>query len=63
MQYDINVKPRIFTEGDLVLLYDQEVEKLGAGKFEPLWMVPYIVKRILEKGAYALVHYDGIPLS
>ena len=62
-QYNRNFKPRIFSEGDLVLLYDQEVDKLGAGKFEPLWMVPYIFKRVLEKGAYELVDYDGIPLS
>ena len=62
-QYDRNVKPRIFSEGDMVLLYDQEVNKLGAGKFEPMWMGPYIVKRVLAKGAYELVDYDGIPLS
>jgi len=44
VQFHKNVKPRIFSEGDLVLLYDQEFDKLGVGKFEPLWMVPYIVK-------------------
>lgn len=62
-QYDKNVKPRVFSEGDLVLLYDQDSNKLGAEKFEPLWMGPYIVKRALTKGAYELVDYDGIPLS
>jgi hypothetical protein len=36
---------------------------LGAGKFEPMWRGPYIVRRVLEKGAYELVDYDGIPLS
>lgn len=46
-QYDQNVKPHIFSEGDPVLLYDQEDDKLGTGKFEPLWMGPYIVKRVL----------------
>eukprot|EP00253_Pinus_taeda_P008713 PITA_08713 len=61
VQFDRNVKPRVFLEGDLVLLYDQESDKLGAGKFEPLWMSPYIVKRVLAKGAYDLVDYDGIP--
>jgi len=45
------------------LLSDQEADKLGAGKFEPIWMGPYIVKRVLAKGAYELVDYDGIPLS
>eukprot|EP00253_Pinus_taeda_P004455 PITA_04455 len=62
-QFDKNFKPRVFSEGDLVLLYDQDFDKLGEGKFEPLWMGPYIVKRVLAKGAYELVDYDGIPLS
>eukprot|EP00253_Pinus_taeda_P001626 PITA_01626 len=63
VQFDKNVKPYVFSEGDLVLLYDQESDKLGAGMFEPLWMGPYIVKRVLAKEAYELVDYDGIPLS
>eukprot|EP00253_Pinus_taeda_P035673 PITA_35673 len=62
-QFDKNVKPRVFSEGDLVLLYDQESDKLGAGKFKSLWMGPYIVKRVLAKGAYELIDYDGIPLA
>eukprot|EP00253_Pinus_taeda_P003582 PITA_03582 len=62
-QFDKNVKPRVFSEGDLVLLYDQESNKLGASKFKSLWMGPYIVKSVLEKGAYELVDYDGIPLA
>eukprot|EP00253_Pinus_taeda_P032509 PITA_32509 len=61
-QFDKNVKPRVFSEGDLVLLYDQESNKLGTGKFKSLWMGPYIVNRVLAKGAYDLVDYDGIPL-
>jgi hypothetical protein len=28
-----------------------------------MWRGPYIVKRVLEKGAYDLVDYDGIPLG
>eukprot|EP00253_Pinus_taeda_P011188 PITA_11188 len=35
-QFDKNVKPHVFSEGDLVLLYDQESDKLGAGKFKSL---------------------------
>jgi hypothetical protein len=62
-QYDKHVKPRIFSEGDLILLYDQDRDMLGAGKFEAMWRGPYIVRRVLEKGAYELVDYDGIPLS
>eukprot|EP00253_Pinus_taeda_P002557 PITA_02557 len=62
-QFDKNVKPRVFSEGDLVLLYDQESDKLGEGKFKSLWMSPYIFKRVLAKVAYELVDYDGIPLA
>ncbi len=62
VQFDKSVKPRVFSESDLVLLYDQESDKLGEGKFQSLWMGPYIVKWVLEKGAYELVDYNGIPL-
>jgi hypothetical protein len=62
-QYDKNVKPRVFSEGDLVLLYEQDHDLLGTEKFEAMWHGPYIIKRVLEKGAYELVDYDGIPLS
>ena len=47
----------------MVLLYDQEVDVIGTGKFEPLWHAPYIFKRVLAKGAYELVDYDGILLA
>eukprot|EP00253_Pinus_taeda_P005539 PITA_05539 len=56
-QYDRNVTPRNFSEGDLVLLYDQANDKIGAGKFVPMWHEPYIVKRKLAKGAYELVDF------
>jgi hypothetical protein len=35
-QYDRSIHPRIFTEGDLVLVYDQDKDPLGAGKFKPM---------------------------
>ena len=50
-------------EGDLVLLWDQAKEPLGEGKFNPMWHGPYVVKRVLEKGAYELVDYEGIDLE
>ena len=62
-QYDKHVQPFIFSEGDLVLLYDKEADVIGTGKFEPLWHFPYIVKKILAKGSSKLVDYDGIPLT
>ena len=47
VQHDKSVRPRRFSEGDLVLLWDQLKEPLGAGKFNPMWRGPYIVKRVL----------------
>jgi hypothetical protein len=52
-----------FAEGDLVLVYDQDHDKLGAGKLEPMWHGPYIIKHVLQRGSYELVDYDGIPLN
>ena len=36
VQYDKSICPRKFSEGDLVLLWDQDKESLGAGKFNPM---------------------------
>ena len=43
-QYDKHVKPCVFSEGDLVLFYEQDRYMLGDGKFEPMWRGPYIVR-------------------
>ena len=61
--FDQSVSPHSFIEGDLVLLYDQAHDKLGAGKFQPMWHGPYIVKRVLKNAAYELIDYEGIPLA
>ena len=63
VQYGRIFQPRSFNEGDLVFTYDQTHDKLGAGKFESMWHGTYIVNHVLEKGAYDLVDYDGIPLG
>ena len=57
--YDQSVHPRNFSEGDLVLVYDQDKDNLGAGKFVSMWLGPYIVKRVLRKGSYELKDYEG----
>ena len=62
VQYDKSVRPRRFSEGELVLLWDQPKEPLRAGKFNPMWRGPYVVKHVLEKGAYELVDYEGMAL-
>eukprot|EP00253_Pinus_taeda_P017524 PITA_17524 len=61
--FDQIVTPHSFIEGDLVLLYDQANDKLGVGKFKPMWHGPSIVKRVLQKGAYELIDYEGNPLD
>ena len=55
--------PGFFSEGDLVLVYAQEKDALGAGKFKSMWYGPYIVKKVLKKGAYTLVDFEGNELS
>ena len=61
--YDRAIWPRTFSEGNLVLVYDQDKDTLGEGKFEPLWYGPYIILKVLEKGAYELVDYEGNKLA
>ena len=51
-QYDKSVKPRVFSEGELVLLWDQDKEPLGSGKFKAMWLGPYLMSKVLSKGAY-----------
>lgn len=45
--FDQSVSPHTFSEGELVLLYDQANDNLGADKFEPMWNGLYIVKHVL----------------
>jgi hypothetical protein len=63
VQYDKSVYPWLYVEGDLVLLYDQAKEPPGARKFKPMWHGPYILRRVLEKGAYELEDYEGNTLA
>ena len=58
-QYDKVVKTRVFSKGELVFLQDQDKEPLGAGKFNSMWLVPYIMSKVLKKGVYELTDYDG----
>ena len=45
------------------MTYDQRNDKLGKGKFDSMWYGPFVISKVLEKGAYELVDYDGIPLG
>ena len=59
IQYDKSIHPRVFSEGDLFLVYDQASDTLGAGKFVAMWHGLYIVKRVLDIGSYELQDYAG----
>ena len=61
--FDSMVSPHSFIEGDLVLIYDQAHDKIGAGKFHLMWHGPYIIKQVLKNGAYELIDHEGIPLA
>ena len=54
-QYDKSVQPHAFNEGDLVLTYDQRYDKLEKWKFKSMWYGPFVISKVLEKGAYELV--------
>ena len=60
--YDDFFHPHVLLEGGLVLIYDQDWEKLGVGKFELLWHGPYVINHVLQKSAYELDDYYGNPL-
>ena len=62
-QYDQSVRPRIFSEGDLVLVYHQDKDPLGESKFKPMWFGLFIVKEVLKKGSYHLVDFEGNALA
>ena len=62
-QYDKYSQPRFFNEGDMVLTYGQNHDKLGKGKLESMWYGPFITSKVLEKGAYELEAYDGVPFE
>ena len=41
------------------MLSDKDKEHLGAGKFKSMWLGPYVMSKVLEKGTYELIHFDG----
>ena len=41
------------------MLWDQDKEPLGEGKFRSMWLGPYVMSRVLKKGAYELIYFEG----
>ena len=61
-QYDKAIKPSIFSEWELVLVYDQDKEPLGARKFKLMWLGSYVVSKFLKKVSYELIDYEDSKL-
>ena len=61
--YNKWVRPRVFRPGDLVLrkVFENTADP-KAGKFQPNWEGPYIVRRLGEPGSYAIDTIDGTPV-
>ena len=61
--YNKQVRPRVFRPGDLVLrkVFENTTDP-KAGKFQPNWEGPYIVRRLREPGSYAIDAIDGTPV-
>ncbi|XP_056695403.1 uncharacterized protein [Spinacia oleracea] len=58
--FNKNVKVKMFKEGDWVLRkVFQNTKELNAGKLAPAWEGPYLIDKIVGKGAYRLATKDG----
>ena len=59
------VRPRAFTEGQLVLRTTKHVKRNlpGPSKFAPKWKGPYIIKEDHDSRYYYLTKEDGIVLT
>ncbi|XP_055814516.1 uncharacterized protein LOC129884202 [Solanum dulcamara] len=57
--FNKKVKPRQFTQGQLVLKKIFPHQGKAKGKFAPNWQGPYMVHRVLSGGAVILAEMDG----
>ena len=58
--HDRHIKLCTFKVNDLVLLYDSKFDKFP-GKFQMYWLGPYVIKEIIDGGAFQLVKLNGEP--
>ncbi|KAL1924530.1 uncharacterized protein VTP21DRAFT_4184 [Calcarisporiella thermophila] len=57
-RYDSGVTKRCYSVGDEVLVYQHD-----RFKFDPRWVGPYTVSKVLGKGAYVIRDASGVDLS
>jgi hypothetical protein len=62
--FDKSTRQRDFIVGDTVLLWDKGREKPGKhGKFDSLWLGPYVIREIAGPNYFHLNHLDGEPIN
>ena len=62
--FDKSSRNRGFSNGDMVLLWDRRNEKPGNhGKFDSLWLGPYIIREAAGQNSYHLSTLDGESLE
>jgi hypothetical protein len=60
----MSTRKRDFMIGDIVLLWDKGREKPGKhGKFDSLWLGPYLIREIAGPNSFHLSHLDGEPIN
>ena len=58
--FDKSARPRPFQIGDTILLWDERRDKLGKhGKFDSLWMGPYIIYDMAGTNPFLLNTMEG----
>ena len=62
-RFNFNRKETIFKIGDKVLLKDSSKEKRWSGKLTDNWKGPYIVQKVIGKGAYLIRTQEGQVLN
>jgi hypothetical protein len=59
-----SARKRDFLVGDTVFLWDKGREKPGKhGKFDSLWLGPYVIWEIEGPNSFHLSHLDGEPIN
>ena len=62
--FDKSARQRDFRVGDTVVLWDKGKEKPGKhGKFDSLWLGPYVIRSVAGPNSFNLNHLDGDPLN
>jgi hypothetical protein len=62
--FDRSARQRDFMIGDTFLLWDKGREKPGKhGKFDSLWLGPYLIREIAGPNSFHLSHLDGEPIN